>query len=1196
MAQLSLRIVEEANIGLRKKEQQDFHGHLFIPADPEKNILACCLLVVADGVSMGMAGALASKTAVETMLGEFDRFYLQQGFNPVIALENAFLRANYEVFVLSQDRPGMATTMACGLIIGDQLITAHVGDTRIYLQRPVKGLFPVTTDHSWVVEFGEGLVESGQITAESLKTDNRRHTITRALGLEATVLIDINLSNLQNQDLIMLCSDGLWDMVGEERLQTLLTDGLGDIRHSWEPQKFHDLCHEMVEAAMKAGGRDNITLALAMVDELGMRVAIPELERLLERTRQDLDERRNLAPPISEEIYEPTTLSGIPYVPIGLRNSPPPEAVQPEQALEKSPAQIVAQSETILAKGQQLFALGQWEEGLNELFILEKVNASHHGLYEVLSNLLVRYIGGAIASGELVRAGRMHKRLVEENINRYDGVIFDYCMEESRKASNAYNYKLSLDFANFAARLKPQDSRIRTVQELNTLYLELEKPDQSVEQKLSIAQRLYARDASFGAIQDDLAVIYMGLGDGAAQTGNTEDAVAWYELIKPLKPRDARLVSLSNSKLRSLEDRKARQPGGNNSATRGENGNLPIPNGLEKFSASRTAGADGKPEAESVTRLKERVSRAQKAWDNGRKEIGSEYIYLVDQLGQIISPNPWQPTFPRVCYDYAKWLLEQKQYGEARPYFVKAQALGMAAAQQRLSEIDRIEREQQLGRRGALPLDLPTDQPPATYARATYSEPRPPLINPSPTPPSDANFVGTSQGRVDSGNNNGVLPTQPASDGATFTYVPPASPVGYGSVPPAGQADRFAKSERLVGVSGTLRNLGMSDPIQDTASRIAGQPGSAPPPTTPLRRREASSGFMAGLSRYAIPGAIGLVVGLVALLVVANILGNIGKNNTQANSPSASATTVAAVTTTSAAVVSGGAAVNVRLDGPSPDSIQVWLTIVGEKPSSWRELTYDPAGSFQLLGANASKLDPAAKYLVVVRPKDTTTRKFRQDLPLDDSLQTLFSKGDLTFNPSAGLNTNWKIAPEALNFYPLAGGAADANLPDGGRFIAATRHSMRGEFMRTYDTTGGIARYGYPVSEDFDLDTVGRVQFFERGWLVESPGDKLVKLGKLGTDVLSLTTCEAIPKPPASVGTAAPKTNPAFVDYLKLNQSLGQPISPAFEISDGNVKRRLQYFEFARLEVTINGTDNTTGPVNLGLLGSEYARCKGWYW
>jgi hypothetical protein len=353
---------------------------------------------------------------------------------------------------------------------------------------------------------------------------------------------------------------------------------------------------------------------------------------------------------------------------------------------------------------------------------------------------------------------------------------------------------------------------------------------------------------------------------------------------------------------------------------------------------------------------------------------------------------------------------------------------------------------------------------------------------------------------------------------------------------------------------------------------------------------------MEGLSRFAIPGAIGLVVGIVALVVIINILGIITKPNTEANSATAAAaTSTAAVTTTSVAVVPAGTAVNVRLDGPSPDTVQAWLVVVGEPRTAWRELTYDPAGSFQLLGANASKLDPAAKYLVVVRPKDTTTRKYRPDLPLDDPLQTLFSKGDLTFSPSAGLTTNWKIAPEALNFYPLAGGAADANLPDGGRFIAATRHSMRGEFMRTYDTTGGIARYGYPVSEDFDLDTVGRVQFFERGWLVQNPGDKLVKLGKLGTDALNLTNCEAVPKPPASVGSAAPKTNPAFADYLKQNQALGQPISPAFEISDGNVKRRLQYFEFARLEVTINGTDNTTGPVNLGLLGSEYARCKGWY-
>src|SRR6185312_16014038 len=74
-------------------------------------------------------------------------------------------------------------------------------------------------------------------------------------------------------------------------------------------------------------------------------------------------------------------------------------------------------------------------------------------------------------------------------------------------------------------------------------------------------------------------------------------------------------------------------------------------------------------------------------------------IYLVDQLNDLLSPNPWQQTLPRVCYDYGKWLLDQRQYDEARPYFQKAQ--------QRIKEVDRLLKEKTQGARGPSPLDLP---------------------------------------------------------------------------------------------------------------------------------------------------------------------------------------------------------------------------------------------------------------------------------------------------------------------------------------------------------------------------------------------------------------------------------------------------------------------------------------------------------
>ncbi|NWJ95602.1 MAG: protein phosphatase 2C domain-containing protein, partial [Chloroflexi bacterium] len=129
---LSIRFVEKANIGRQKKEQQDYHGHLILPQDESKGQSAIYLFVVADGVSMGAAGALASRTAVEVLLHRFGQLVSRGATDLAEALEDAFNTASDEVARLAESQPGMATTCAAALLAGDRLITAHVGDSRIY--------------------------------------------------------------------------------------------------------------------------------------------------------------------------------------------------------------------------------------------------------------------------------------------------------------------------------------------------------------------------------------------------------------------------------------------------------------------------------------------------------------------------------------------------------------------------------------------------------------------------------------------------------------------------------------------------------------------------------------------------------------------------------------------------------------------------------------------------------------------------------------------------------------------------------------------------------------------------------------------------------------------------------------------------------------------------------------------------------
>jgi len=159
---------EEENIGKRKKEQQDAHGHLHITANRSLGRPAGYLFVVADGVSMGQAGALASKTAVEVILRDFQQ-RLDDGQTDLSqALVDAFAAGNYEVYQLARTRLGMATTCVAALICGQSLVTAHVGDSRIYLSRKGRGLMPVTVDHSWVAEIGEVMVKRGMRTEQAL--------------------------------------------------------------------------------------------------------------------------------------------------------------------------------------------------------------------------------------------------------------------------------------------------------------------------------------------------------------------------------------------------------------------------------------------------------------------------------------------------------------------------------------------------------------------------------------------------------------------------------------------------------------------------------------------------------------------------------------------------------------------------------------------------------------------------------------------------------------------------------------------------------------------------------------------------------------------------------------------------------------------------------------------------------------------
>lgn len=224
------------------------------------------LAAVADGIGGHRGGEVASATAIEALHASFaDHGGLRDA---VLAANDAVLeRANAD-----EALRGMGTTLTAG-VLGDDgtLLVGHVGDSRAYLLRDSE-LLRITTDHSLVEE----LMAAGELTEEEAERDPRRSMITRALGLDADLVVDLYPVSLAPGDRVMLCSDGLTTMVSEDTIADVLA---GEDDPATAAQR-------LVDAANAAGGVDNTTvLVLDAVDELPADAVEPRKRRGIFRRR-----------------------------------------------------------------------------------------------------------------------------------------------------------------------------------------------------------------------------------------------------------------------------------------------------------------------------------------------------------------------------------------------------------------------------------------------------------------------------------------------------------------------------------------------------------------------------------------------------------------------------------------------------------------------------------------------------------------------------------------------------------------------------------------------------------------------------------------------------------------------------------------------------------------------------------------------
>ena len=214
------------------------------------------IAVLADGMGGYNAGEVASAMATTFIRTEMARWLAHAGQNAQSAdvrkaLEICVENANHAVLGASLSNPqyaGMGTTLVVGVFRGERLILGHIGDSRCYRLRDGV-LQQITRDHSWLQE----QIDLGLLTPAQAAVSGLGNLVTRALGVDGEAHAEINEFAVEPQDLFILCSDGLSDMVGDEGLAEL----------ALLPIALPDKAARMVAMANDRGGRDNISVLLA---------------------------------------------------------------------------------------------------------------------------------------------------------------------------------------------------------------------------------------------------------------------------------------------------------------------------------------------------------------------------------------------------------------------------------------------------------------------------------------------------------------------------------------------------------------------------------------------------------------------------------------------------------------------------------------------------------------------------------------------------------------------------------------------------------------------------------------------------------------------------------------------------------------------------------------------------------------------
>ncbi|MED9919841.1 MAG: Stp1/IreP family PP2C-type Ser/Thr phosphatase [Megasphaera sp.] len=230
----------ESKIGLVRKVNEDsfYISH-------ERNVLA-----VADGMGGYVGGEIASKTAVEAIAYYFKNF----NYAAPVQLEKAIQYANSSIIsktLIDPSLKGMGTTVSMVTLARHMAFWGHVGDSRIYLYR--EGAFSqISVDHTIV----QVLLDKGKITEEEALNHPQRHVLTRAVGVDSNLIVDTGAFEVQPNDRILICSDGLTSFIGRPEL----CDAIGDYGRTER-----EIINDLFDQVYANGGKDNVTAILTTI-------------------------------------------------------------------------------------------------------------------------------------------------------------------------------------------------------------------------------------------------------------------------------------------------------------------------------------------------------------------------------------------------------------------------------------------------------------------------------------------------------------------------------------------------------------------------------------------------------------------------------------------------------------------------------------------------------------------------------------------------------------------------------------------------------------------------------------------------------------------------------------------------------------------------------------------------------------------